>query len=315
MNTFSKTLVSLAVLSGLTHAAVACDSCALYLAEGAEAPGFTLSVAHQYARMGTLWNGSAETGNPIDQYVDSHTTQVGVAYSTGGPWHLQLSVPYVDRAFFRPDHSRTERGRDQGLGDIILAGRHRVLKTTTRHGDEWAVHVLGGMKFGTGNADRLKPANHVHHHFVPSGVHEHDLALGSGSTDWLIGADASWVRARWFARAQIQHELRRPGAFGYRFGDETSWELGAGRYLFLTREKTLSWQALFSGDRRGLDSLGGIPDDDTGVNVRYVGGRVAGTFGSRFSADASVELPVRIRTTETMVVPDYRIRAALNWRF
>lgn len=40
-----------------------------------------------------------------------------------------------------------------------------------------------------------------------------------------------------------------------------------------------------------------------------------GTLGQRFGADASVELPVRIRTTETMVVPDYRIRAAVNWRF
>ena len=43
--------------------------------------------------------------------------------------------------------------------------------------------------------------------------------------------------------------------------------------------------------------------------------RVTGTVGTRLTADASVELPVRIRTTETMVVPDYRIRAAVNWRF
>jgi hypothetical protein len=314
LKTFLKTLLSFAVLGGLTRAAVACDSCALYLAEGTERPGFTASIAHQYTRLGTLWNGATKTGNPIDQFVDSHITQVGVGYSTGGPWHVQLTVPYVDRTFFRPDHALTERGRDQGLGDLVLAGRYRVL-TATRNNDEWAVHILGGMKLGTGNADRLKPANHVHHHFVPSGVHEHDLALGSGSTDWLIGADASWVHASWFARAQIQHELRRPGAFGYRFGDETSWELGAGRHLLLTPGKTLSLQALFSGDRRSLDSLGDIPDDDTGMNVSYLGARVAGTLGQRFAADASFELPIRIRTTVTMVVPDFRLRAAVNWRF
>ena len=51
------------------------------------------------------------------------------------------------------------------------------------------------------------------------------------------------------------------------------------------------------------------------MNVRYLGGWVAGTLGSRFSADTSIELPVRIRTTDVMVVPDYRIRAAVNWRF
>src|SRR6185295_7437070 len=113
--------------------------------------------------------------------------------------------------------------------------------------------------------------------------------------------DASWTHARWFAHAQIQQELRRPGAYGYRYGDETSWEIGAGRHLVVTHEKTLSVQALFAGDRRGLDSVGGVPDDDTGMNVRYLGGRVAGTIGSRFSAVTSVELPVRIRTTDVSV--------------
>jgi hypothetical protein len=49
--------------------------------------------------------------------------------------------------------------------------------------------------------------------------------------------------------------------------------------------------------------------------VRYLGARVAGTLGRRFESDVSVEVPVRIRTTDTMVAPDYRVRAALNWRF
>ncbi|MES1194977.1 MAG: hypothetical protein ABUL65_03720, partial [Opitutus sp.] len=80
-------------------------------------------------------------------------------------------------------------------------------------------------------------------------------------------------------------------------------------------KQSLAAQALFSTDHRGLDSLAGVAQTDTGMSVRYLGGRIAGTLGSRFAADVSVELPVRIRTTDIMVVPDYRIRAAANWRF
>ena len=57
------------------------------------------------------------------------------------------------------------------------------------------------------------------------------------------------------------------------------------------------------------------PQVDTGISVRYAGARVHGTIGQRFAADASVELPIRIRTSETMVVPDYRLRGAVTWRF
>ena len=117
------------------------------------------------------------------------------------------------------------------------------------------------------------------------------------------------------ADEQVQHKLRRPGAFAYRFADETTWELTAGRYFVLTHSRSLAVQALFTADRKGLDSLAGTAQADTGASVRYLGARVAGTLGRRFESDVSVELPVRIRTTDTMVVPDYRIRAALNWRF
>lgn len=311
----SKLLVLAGLVGGLTRAVIACESCALYIADGADRAGFTASVAHQYTRLGTLWDGAHKTGNPIDQYVDSHITQVGIGYSTGGPWHVQFTLPYIDRAFFRPDHSHTEKGRERGIGDVVLAGTYRLLRTTDAHGNEWQLSVLGGVEFGTGDPDRLIPANHVHHHFVPSGIHEHDLALGSGSTDWLVGADGRWQHGRWFLRAHLQHELRRPGAYGYRFADETSWELGAGRNVVLTHEHSLAVQALFAGDRKGSDAVSGVAQGDTAANIRYLGARLAGTIGMRFSADASVELPVRIRTSDVMAVPDYRIRAAVNWRF
>jgi hypothetical protein len=146
-------------------------------------------------------------------------------------------------------------------------------------------------------------------------VHGHDLALGSGSTDWLLGADARWTHGRLFAQGSLQYKLRRPGAFDYRMADETSWEFGAGGHVVLTHARSLAVQALLSEEHKGRDTLAGDEQEDTGISVRYLGGRISGSIGPRFTANASLELPVRIRTSETMVVPDYRIRAAANWRF
>jgi len=315
LKSFSPLLASCTFFLGLTRTAVACDTCALYLADAAGRPGFTLSTAHQYTRLGTLWSGDRQLGNPIDQYVDSHITQLSVGYSRGGDWQAQFTLPYISRSYRRPDHSRIENGRERGLGDATLAARYRLWRTVTNRGNQLELGLLGGIELATGNSDRLKPANHVHHHFVPSGVHEHDLALGSGSTDWLVGADARWQHGRWFAQTQVQRKLRRPGAFDYRLADETTWEFGAGRYLILTHTRSLAAQGLFSTDHRGLDSLAGAAQVDTGASVRYLGARVTGALRRRFESALSLELPVRIRTTDTMVVPDYRIRAAVDWRF
>jgi len=146
-------------------------------------------------------------------------------------------------------------------------------------------------------------------------VHGHDLALGSGSTDYLLGGDAQWTHGRLFLRGAIQYKLRTPGAFDYEMADETSWELGAGGHAILTHHHSLALQALLSEDHKGLDTLAGEPQEDTGISVRYAGVRVHGSIGQRFTADASWETPIRIRTSETMVVPDYRLRGAVTWRF
>lgn len=63
-----------------------------------------------------------------------------------------------------------------------------------------------------------------------------------------------------------------------------------------------------------MDTLGVVPQVDTGFSVRYAGVRLAGTWRGRLFADVSVELPLRIRTSEIQMAPDYRLRASILWR-
>src|SRR5206468_2345591 len=131
----------------------------------------------------------------------------------------QATLPYVVRTYRRPDHALIETGRVAGVGDATLAARRVLLRHDgDRH--EWSVGLLGGFEFGTGNASHLgeELGEHSDHpaNGIDRGIHGHDLALGSGSTDYLVGADAEWRSGRVFARAALQYKLRRPGKFGYR---------------------------------------------------------------------------------------------------
>jgi len=318
MKLFSPLALSAVVLGSLTRA-VACDSCALYIADGADRPGFTATVAPQFTHLGSVQNGNDELPNPVNQYLDSLNTQFVLGYSQGTRWHLQATLPYIVKTYLRPDHAEIETGRVSGIGDATLALQYLAWEHASARGDEFTLNVLGGVKFATGDADHLgdEIGHHFHHHanFPDSGVHGHDLALGSGSTDYLFGGDAQWTHGRLFLRGSIQYKLRTPGAFDYEMADETSWEVGAGGHMVLTHEHSLAVQALLAEDHKGLDTLAGEPQADTGISVRYAGARLHGTIGQRFAADASAEWPIRIRTTETMVVPDYRLRGAVTWRF
>lgn len=318
MNTFSKFLFAAAIFGGLTRAGLACDACALYVAEGTDRPGWTLSVAQQFTRFGTVWSGAGRLGNPVDQYLDSSITQLAVGYGRGGPWSVQFTLPFTTRSYRRPDHALVETGRESGWGDATLAARYRLWRRET-DSDTLEFSLLGGVKLATGDAthlgDEIGEPDHHHSEFPDSGIHGHDLALGSGSTDCVLGADGGWQHGRLFLRGSLQYKLRRPGKFDYRLADETAWEAGPGAYVFLKDRRSLTVQALFSAEHKGLDTLVGEAQDDTGFSAHYLGARLTGTLGDALVVSASAELPVRRRTSDLMVVPDFRLRAAATWRF
>lgn len=47
----------------------------------------------------------------------------------------------------------------------------------------------------------------------------------------------------------------------------------------------------------------------------YVGPQLSFTVGAHFSGNAGVDIPVDISINGFQNVPDYRIRAGVNWRF
>jgi len=303
----------------LNPRAAACDLCAIYTAAGARGEGrtgFGAGLAGQFTRFGTLQLDGSEVPNPTDQYLDSSITQAFVSYGFNDRIAVQLNVPYIHRSFQRPEGFATDKGTEAGTGDVSLLGRFQLWRKDTQD-FAFNSHLLGGLKFPTGSSIRLK--EELHESEVPgapeSGIHGHDLTLGSGSTDAVVGAEADFRYRRCFATASVQYAIRSEGDYDYRFANDLSWEAGPGIYLLLGHAYTVALQCMLTGEHKGTDTFQGNPAADTGLTSVYLGPRLTATWQDRLSAEIGADFPVTIRNTALQAVPDYRLRAALTWHF
>ncbi len=183
-------LASFLCLLTAAEQAAACDVCAIYIAAGARGefqPGFVAGAAVQYTRFDTLQEDGREVANPCGQYLDSTLTQLFLGYGVNERLGVQLNVPFIFRSFERPEGFATDKGTEVGVGDVSLLGKFQVWRKETQDFTfDW--NVLGGLELPTGNTDRLK--EELHEVEVPgapeSGIHGHDLTLGSGSIDGIV---------------------------------------------------------------------------------------------------------------------------------
>jgi hypothetical protein len=293
------------------------------------------AVAEQFTYFGTLQFEGDEVPNPTDQHENSSITQLIAGYTVSPRFALQINVPLIYRSFQRPEGFAIDRGTESGLGDVSLLGKF-VLFHTERGGartvvfddpkdPRFAVHppdftasavLLGGIKFPTGATDRLKEEfNEVETPGAPeSGIHGHDLTLGTGSYDGIFGAQTSLTYRDLFFEADMQFALRGDGAHQYHFANDVSWSGGPGYYFVHKPSSIVGLQFVTSGEHKDMDRFQGRPAEDTGITSVFVGPRIVASFG-KWSGELSAELPVSIDNTALQIVPDYRLRASLAVRF
>jgi len=342
----------LASLFAAASAASACDLCAIHTATELQAgrTGFRLAVAEQFTHFGTLRDEGEKVDNPGER-IDSSITQMIAGYNFHERFGLQVALPIITRNFRRLEGEQLVRGDETGIGDLTLiahlaAYRYVGIDSVVR------VTVLGGLKLPTGSSSRLREELEEDHHDdeddehhddddlspllqgaagvgvrahgggeeTASGVHGHDLALGSGSVDGIVGAKiySSWRRL--FVQGGIQYAIRREGSFRYEYANDLLWQLGTGFYALLDdtmwREGvTLGLSALFSGESKGNDRLRGKKLTDTGLTALYLGPALDFTWGSRLHVFFCADLPVLQNNSSLQIVADYRLRGGVTWRF
>jgi len=336
---------SLLVFASLSFAmqAKACDLCACYTPNGDIVPdkptAFYLSVAEQFTHFGSLRDGGHEVHNEVDQYLNSSITQLVLgADLINDKLTLQLNVPFIYRSFKRPEGFAIDKGSVGGLGDLSLLLNYQLFKFESgaqaaaqpsakgakavtlpaSGGAEFStsLNLIAGLKFPTGNSDRI--GEELEEHEIAgapeSGIHGHDLTLGTGSWDGVFGVQSFTRYKAFFVEADLQYTVRSSGRFGYRFANDLTWAAGPGVYLHREGSNSIALQCALSGESKGKDRFRGESADDTGITSMFIGPRLLATRGN-FSGEVGFDLPLILHNTALQAVPDYRIRAGLTFRF
>jgi hypothetical protein len=320
----------------------ACDLCGCYTPQVEAMPqggmpehlGVYGAIAEQFTYFGTVQIDGREIPNTVDQHLDSSITQLVAGYQFNDRFALQLNAPFIYRSFRRPEGFAIDEGSESGLGDISLLSKLVVWRYQSSGAREFRVEgknpvaiehepdftasliALAGIKFPTGATGRLK--EEVHENEIPgapiSGIHGHDLTLGTGSYDGIFGGQGSLRWKSLFFEAGTQFTLRSQGAHDYRFANDLTWSGGPGYYFIRNSRTIVGCQCVISGEHKDIDRFRGEPADDTGITSVFLGPRLVASR-DRFSAEVAAEFPVSIDNTALQVVPDYRLRAAfaVSW--
>ena len=301
----------------------ACDLCSIYAANEARGEigkGVFFGAAQQFTHFGTMQEDGRKVPNDANQFLDSSITQLLLGYNFNERFGLQFDMPVIHRSFQRADGFDIDRGTESGIGDGSLVGHAQVIRHESKD-RTFAWNVLGGVKFPTGSTRRLH--EEVDELTAPppplgapeSGIHGHDLTLGSGSFDGIVGTSVFVRYKRVFLGASAQYSIRTKGDFDYQFANDLTWSGGPGVLLILKDRYTLSLQANLSGETKGKDDFNGGKADDTGVTSVFLGPEMLFTWRDKLSAEVGVDVPVSVDNTALQIVPDWRVRVAMTWHF
>ena len=296
--------------------------------------GFYGAVGEQFTHFGTVLVDGREVANPTGQYENSSITQLVAGYQINSRFALQISVPLIYREFKRPEGFAIDRGTVSGLSDVSLLLRTVLFhyaspgRRTFHFEDKTPVAIdlepdftasailLTGIKFPTGDSSRLE--EEFHEIEIPgapvSGIHGHDLTLGTGSYDGIFGEQFSLRYKNIFLESNVQFTLRGDGAHQYHFANDFVWNAGPGYYFIRRRDMIVGLQFVASGEYKDVDRFRGKRAEDTGITSVFLGPRVVVSRG-RWSAEVAAELPVLIDNTALQVVPDYRLRGGISFHF
>lgn len=313
----------------------ACDVCAIYVATELRETevGPWVGVAEQLGRFQTLLDEGEEIPGG-GQQLTSSITQLIAGYDVLPELGFQVTVPLIVRDFRRPIDGTWQEGHENGLGDVSILAVYRPFfhmdgETTMR------LSLLGGIETPTGSTDRIAEELDEDHHaedmsralggrprheeepapgFPPNGIHGHDLALGSGSIDGLVGAQlfASWSKL--FATANVQYAIRSTGDYDYRYANELTLSGGPGLFAILEHSYTFTVQANVGGEWKENDELDGVATTDTAITAVYLGPALGFTWKNVLGASLALDLPVLQENSSIQLVPDFRLRGGLTWQ-
>jgi hypothetical protein len=255
-------------------------------------PGLTLFTEYDFLDQTKNWSGTSQAlaANNTDKHIKSNFFLAGGQYMFSDDWGVMVEVPYTDRKFTTTDSGAPETFDHGALGDIRLMGVYSGFSKDMSTG------LIFGVKLATGD--------HTYANF------DHDVEIGSGSTDLLLGGYTSGAfdvtqKFTWFAQAIWQHHLATQDH--YTPGPELNGAAGVSYNSWtLAQNVTLSPVVQVLVSERGRD--GGVGDPD---NTGYQ--RVLVSPGLSLSVDkwkfyGDVELPIYQHVNGNQLIAPYALK-------
>jgi hypothetical protein len=260
-------------------------------------PGGTLFAEYDFLDQTKNWSGTSQApaANNSDKHIRSDFTLAGVQYMFNDDWGVMAEVPYTDRLFTTADSGTPQTFRHAALGDIRLMGVYSGFSPDMSTG------LIFGVKLPTGD--------HTYANF------DHDVEIGSGSTDLLLGGYTSGAFSpvasfSWFAQMVWQHHLATQdhytpgselnGAAGVSYND---WNIGTDARLAPVLQVLVS--------ERGRD--GGVGDPaNTGYERAFVSPGLSLSV-NQWKLYADAEIPVWQHVNGNQLIAPYALKFIVSY--
>jgi|GEM_PF-242279 len=320
-----------------------------------KANSLRLGIAEQFSYFGKIQNSGKVVDNVASQHMQSSITQVFASYDITDSVGLQLTLPFISRSFRRYEDSAIQRGSESGIGDLSLLAKFapfaernaewgyradvffgiklptgdsdRIKEELSEgHGENHSENHGENHSAGHGAGPKHTEEMMVNAHSdiehggatgesgISSAIHGHDLALGSGSVDFPLGASFFVNDGRAFLTTELQYVLRTEGESNYRYANDLLWEAGSGYFVLLNHDFSIAIKANLSGEYKRKDSLDGERQSDTGIRSIFAGPEIQVKCGA-WNGELAWDIPLDVNNTGIQAVPEYKLRAALNYLF
>ncbi len=293
-------LLALAFAAAYAPASLACEFCTLHNGLGQyNNQGDFVSLTYRTTTASTIVDGGSAVQPSTGEKLVINTTQLYYQHSVSEALKLQVVLPSIQKT------ASTNGATDDsssGIGDAIVMGRY----TFWSNDNQFAAAIIG-LKLPTGGKKDATGTTA----FSP------DLAIGTGSTDPLIGIVYNHNIGLWNYSADALYKISGKGYDGYQFGNVLN--LGINGYY--------GFHEHFNA---GLGLSGEIMAADTDADGTVTGttGTVADTGGTvfflnpalqftmeNFYAELAYQLPVYRNFIGTQLVVDNKLILSVRYAF
>jgi len=284
------------------------------VAFGNESSGPIVTIAAASMQKGTLATGirtevienDAFSDQDLASYADQgiegvHSvdriinTSLAIGYGVTDNLTLSVRLPYIERKNIREgeiedgEAEAHAHGDSAGLGDLLLFGQYRVLKSDST---DVAIHL--GIKAPTGETDDKDD----------DGLRfETEFQPGTGSWDYLVGGAISHVNNQFSYHANVLFNKTNEGSQSTEIGDILNYNLAMTYQLngedhsehshVHTDSTEIKWDAIIelNGETRRKNKIGGLEEQHSGGTALFISPGLRVTAG-KFGGFISVALPV-----------------------